>query len=135
MATDIPPHNIREIASACIHLLDKPKATVKDLLTHVKGPDFPTGAEIISNKDDIASIYETGRGAIRTRAVYHEEGDIVITALPYQVSGTKILEQIAQQMQAKKLPMVVDLRDENQIMKIQPALSSCPDLTGSTYWH
>ena len=114
MATDIPSHNIREIASACIHLLDKPKATVKDLLTHVKGPDFPTGAEIISSKEDIASIYETGRGAVRTRAVYHEEeGDIVITALPYQVSGTKVLEQIARQMQAKKLPMVVDLRDES----------------------
>ncbi len=114
MATDIPPHNIREVASACIHLLDKPKATVKDLLTHIKGPDFPTGAEIISSKDDIASIYETGRGAVRTRAVYHQEdGDIVITALPYQVSGTKVLEQIAQQMQTKKLPMVVDLRDES----------------------
>lgn len=114
MATDIPPHNIREVASACIHLLDKPKATVKDLLTHVKGPDFPTGAEIISSQEDIQAIYETGKGAIRTRAIFHEEdGDIVITALPYQVSGTKILEQIAQQMNAKKLPMVVDLRDES----------------------
>lgn len=114
MATDIPPHNIREVASACIHLLDKPKASVKDLLTHVKAPDFPTGAEIISSKEDIESIYETGKGAVRTRAVYHiEDGDIVITALPFQVSGTKILEQIAQQMQAKKLPMVVDLRDES----------------------
>lgn len=114
MATDIPPHNIKEIASACLHLLDKPKATVKDLLTHVKGPDFPTGAEIISSKEDIVSIYETGKGAIRTRAIYHEEdSDIVITHLPYQVSGSKILEQMAHQMNAKKLPMVVDLRDES----------------------
>lgn len=114
MATDIPPHNIREVASACIHLLDNPKATVQDLLLHVKGPDFPTHAEIISSKEDIASIYETGRGAVRTRAVYHEEdGDIVITALPFQVSGSKILEQMAHQMHAKKLPMVVDLRDES----------------------
>jgi len=114
MATDIPPHNIKEVASACLHLLDKPKATVKDLLTHVKGPDFPTGAEIISSKEDIVSIYETGKGAIRTRAIYHEEdGDIVITHLPYQVSGSKILEQMAHQMHAKKLPMVVDLRDES----------------------
>tara|TARA_R110002072_G_scaffold104540_3_gene229042 strand:- start:24222 stop:26474 length:2253 start_codon:yes stop_codon:yes gene_type:complete len=114
MATDIPPHNIKEVASACLHLLDNPKATVRDLLTHVKGPDFPTGAEIISSKEDILSIYETGKGAVRTRAIFHEEdGDIVITALPFQVSGSKILEQIAQQMNAKKLPMVVDLRDES----------------------
>ncbi|MFT5015077.1 MAG: topoisomerase-4 subunit A, partial [Dinoroseobacter sp.] len=114
MATDIPPHNIKEVASACLHLLDKPKATVKDLLSHVKGPDFPTGAEIISSKEDIVSIYETGKGAIRTRAIYHEEdGDIVITHLPYQVSGSKILEQMAHQMNAKKLPMIVDLRDES----------------------
>ncbi|MFT4796984.1 MAG: topoisomerase-4 subunit A [Candidatus Azotimanducaceae bacterium] len=114
MATDIPPHNIKEVASACIHLLDNPKATVQDLLTHVKGPDFPTGAEIISSKEDIASIYETGKGSVRTRAIYHEEdGDIVITALPFQVSGSKILEQMAAQMHAKKLPMVVDLRDES----------------------
>ena len=114
MATDIPPHNLREVATACIRLLDKPKSTVRDLCEHIKGPDFPTGAEIISTKEDIQQIYETGRGAIRTRAVFRiEDGDIVITALPFQVSGTKILEQIAAQMQAKKLPMVVDLRDES----------------------
>ena len=114
MATDIPPHNINEVVSACIHLLDQPRATVADLCEHIQGPDFPTEAEIISSKADIRQIYETGRGAIRTRAVYEvEDGDIVITAIPFQVSGTKILEQIAAQMQAKKLPMVVDLRDES----------------------
>lgn len=114
MATDIPPHNIREVASACIRLLDKPKSSVADLMEHIKAPDFPTGAEIISSNADIREIYEKGRGMIRTRAVYAiEEGEIVITALPYQVSGTRIMEQIAQQMQAKKLPMVVDLRDES----------------------
>ncbi len=114
MATDILPHNLREVASACIRLLDKPKSTTSEICEHVKGPDFPTGAEIISSKDDILQIYETGRGSIRARAIYEvEAGDIVITALPYQVSGTKILEQIAAQMQAKKLPMVVDLRDES----------------------
>jgi topoisomerase-4 subunit A len=114
MATDIPPHNVKEVVSACIRLLDQPKATVEDLCEHIKGPDFPTNAEIISSAADIRQIYSTGRGAIRTRAVYEEEdGDIVITAIPFQVSGTKILEQIAAQMQAKKLPMVVDLRDES----------------------
>jgi len=114
MATDILPHNLNEVVSACIRLLDNPKSTLKDICEHIKGPDFPTGAEIISNRDDILQIYETGRGGIRARAVFHEEsGDIVITALPYQVSGTKILEQIAAQMQAKKLPMVADLRDES----------------------
>ncbi|HIG41307.1 MAG: DNA topoisomerase IV subunit A [bacterium] len=114
MATDIPSHNLNEVASACIRLLDKPKSTVKDLMQHIKGPDFPTEAEIISSPDDIQQIYETGRGSVRTRAVYTvEDGDVVITALPFQVSGTKILEQIAAQMQAKKLPMVVDLRDES----------------------
>ncbi len=114
MATDILPHNLREVATACIRLLEKPKSTTLDLLEHIKGPDFPTGAEIISSKDDIRQMYETGRGSIRARAVYVEEGgDIIILALPYQVSGTRILEQIAGQMQAKKLPMVVDLRDES----------------------
>ena len=114
MATDIPPHNINEVVSACIRLLDQPKASVTDLLEHVQGPDFPTNAEIISSAAEIRQIYETGRGAVRTRAVYEiEDGDIVITAIPFQVSGTKILEQIAAQMQAKKLPMVVDLRYES----------------------
>jgi topoisomerase-4 subunit A len=114
MATDILPHNLREVVSACIRLLDNPKSSLRDVMDHVKGPDFPTGAEIITSSEDIQQIYETGRGAIRARAVYNkEEGDIVITTLPYQVSGTKVLEQIAAQMQSKKLPMVVDLRDES----------------------
>ncbi|MBD3646783.1 MAG: DNA topoisomerase IV subunit A, partial [Pseudomonadales bacterium] len=114
MATDILPHNLKEVASACIRLLDKPKSTVKDLCEHIKGPDFPTGAEIVSSRKDLQEIYETGRGMVKARAVYTKEsGEIVITALPYQVSGGKILEQIAGQMHAKKLPMVVDLRDES----------------------
>ena len=114
MATDIPPHNLREVASACVRLLDEPKATVEQICEHIKGPDYPTDAEIITPKEDIRKLYETGRGSVRMRAVYdNESGDIVITALPHQVSGAKILEQIAQQMQAKKLPMVSDLRDES----------------------
>ncbi|MBT4160929.1 MAG: DNA topoisomerase IV subunit A [Gammaproteobacteria bacterium] len=114
MATDILPHNLNEVVSACIRLLDKPKSTLNDILEHIRGPDFPTGAEIISPVEEIIQIYETGRGGVRARAVFaREDGDIVITALPFQVSGTKILEQIASQMQAKKLPMVIDLRDES----------------------
>ncbi|OXY83622.1 DNA topoisomerase IV subunit A [Oceanimonas doudoroffii] len=114
MATDIPPHNARELANACVHLLDHPKATVSELMAHVAGPDYPTQAEIITPRADIQKIYETGKGSIKMRAVYHQEqGDIVITALPHQASGAKILEQIAGQMQAKKLPMVADLRDES----------------------
>ncbi|WP_427979198.1 DNA topoisomerase IV subunit A [Agarivorans sp.] len=114
MATDIPPHNVREVANACVHLLDSPKASLEDLLGYVKGPDYPTEAEIITPARDIRKIYETGRGSVKMRAVFHsEEGEVVITALPHQVSGAKVLEQIAAQMQAKKLPMVVDLRDES----------------------
>jgi topoisomerase-4 subunit A len=114
MSTDIPPHNIREVVSACIRLLDEPKATISELCEHVLGPDYPTDAEIISNPDEIAKIYETGNGQVRMRAVYEQETDgIIITALPYQVSGARVLEQIAQQMNAKKLPMVDDLRDES----------------------
>lgn len=114
MATDVPPHNLREVAAACIRLLDNPRSTTADLCEHIKGPDFPTGADIISSREDLLQLYETGRGVVRTRACYEvEDGDIIITALPFQVSGTKILEQIAAQMQAKKLPMVVDLRDES----------------------
>ena len=114
MATDIPPHNVREIADACVHLIEHPKAEVSDLLEFVQGPDYPTDAEIITPKTDIEKIYQTGRGSIKMRAVYDvEQGDIVITALPHQASGGKILEQIAGQMTAKKLPMVVDLRDES----------------------
>src|SRR5690606_7609152 len=107
MATDIPPHNLREVARACIHLLDQPNATSAELCEFVKGPDFPTAAEIISPPEEIRQMYETGRGTIKCRAVYHtEDGDIVITALPYQVSGARVLEQIAAQMQKKKLPMI-----------------------------
>lgn len=114
MATDIPPHNVNEIADACVHLIEQPKAEVADLLPFVKGPDYPTDAEIITPTSDIEKIYQTGRGSIKMRAVYEQEhGEIVITALPHQASGSKILEQIASQMQAKKLPMVVDLRDES----------------------
>ncbi len=114
MATDIPPHNVREIADACVHLIEQPKAEVADLLEFVKGPDYPTDAEIITPKAEIEKIYQTGRGSIRMRAVYDiEQGEVVITALPHQASGGKILEQIANQMTAKKLPMVVDLRDES----------------------
>ena len=114
MATDIPPHNAREVAHACAALLDNPHSTVTDLMQYVKGPDYPTDAEIISPAADLAAIYETGRGSVKMRAIYQQEdGDIVITALPHQTSGAKVLEQIAAQMQAKKLPMVSDLRDES----------------------
>ena len=114
MATDIPPHNLREVASACVRLLESPKSTLKELCEHIKGPDFPTEAEIITPQKDILEIYQTGRGGIRQRACYEmEDGAVIITALPYQVSGGKILEQIAAQMIAKKLPMVEDLRDES----------------------
>ncbi len=114
MSTDIPPHNLREVVSACIRLLDEPKATVADLCEHVSGPDFPTEAEIITPANEIRNLYETGHGSIKMRAVWEKEnGEIVITALPHQVSPAKVLEQIAAQMQAKKLPMVEDLRDES----------------------
>ena len=114
MATDILPHNLREVARACTYLLDNPEASVARLCQKVKGPDFPTAAEIITPTADLKKIYETGRGSVKARAIYEiEDGDIVITALPYQVSGAKVLEQIAAQMQQKKLPMVSDLRDES----------------------
>ncbi len=114
MATDIPPHNMREIITAAIRLIDSSRTTIEELCEHVKGPDFPTDAEIITPKADILKIYETGHGSIRMRAKWvKEDGDIVITAIPHQVSGAKLLEQIAAQMQAKKLPMVEDLRDES----------------------
>jgi len=114
MATDIPPHNLVEITNACIHLLENSDATLKDLMKFVKGPDYPTRAEIITPASDIREIYKTGNGTIRARAVYTQEnGDIIITALPHQVSGAKVMEQIAEQMVAKKLPTVSDLRDES----------------------
>ncbi|RLA25586.1 MAG: DNA topoisomerase IV subunit A, partial [Gammaproteobacteria bacterium] len=114
MATDIPPHNLREVANACVHLLDEPKASLEDLFKFIQGPDYPTDAEIVSSREDIQKIYINGNGSIRMRAKYElEEHNIVITALPHQVSGAKLLEQIAAQMQAKKLPMIEDLRDES----------------------
>lgn len=114
MATDFPPHNLTEIGNACIALLDEPDMTISELLKIVKGPDFPSDAEIITPKAEIKEIYKKGHGSFKTRAkVKFEQNDIVITALPYQVSGAKVLEQIASQMQAKKLPMVADLRDES----------------------
>lgn len=114
MATDIPPHNIREVAAACKLLLRKPKASVKEICNYIKGPDYPTRAKIITSPDDLLATYEVGRGQIRTRALWHQEDEyIVVTALPYQSSPARIIEQIAQQMIDKKLPMVVDLRDES----------------------
>lgn len=114
MATDILPHNLREVVSACVHLLDSPKATLADLMTHVKGPDFPSHAEIITGKADLEAMYESGRGSVRARARWRtENGEVVIDALPYQASPAKILEQIAAQMNGKTLPMLSDLRDES----------------------
>lgn len=114
MATDIPPHNLREVVQACIALLENEKMSLEEIQQLVPGPDFPTKAEIITPKSDIANIYRNGNGSLRMRAVYTvEDGDIIITALPYQVSGAKIMEQIAQQMREKKLPLVEDLRDES----------------------
>ncbi|WP_101674734.1 DNA topoisomerase IV subunit A [Alloalcanivorax mobilis] len=114
MSTDIPPHNLREVAQACIHLLKDPGASLDDLVEFIQGPDFPTEAEIITPRNDIIRMYAEGKGSLKMRAVYEQEdGDIVVTALPYQVSGAKVLEQIADQMQKKKLPMVSDLRDES----------------------
>ena len=114
MATDIPPHNLREVVSACIRLLDNSRTSLDDLCDHVKGPDFPSGGEIVTPQAEIRDIYRTGYGSIRQRAVWVDEnGDIAITALPYQVSGERVIEQIANQMNAKKLPMVGDIRDES----------------------
>jgi topoisomerase-4 subunit A len=114
MATDIPPHNLNEVAAAAVHLLDNPKATVDELCEHIPGPDFPTGGEIITARKDLLAAYTSGSGSVRIRARYEREnGDIIVTELPYQVSGNKVLEQIAGQMAAKKLPMVADLRDES----------------------
>jgi topoisomerase-4 subunit A len=114
MSTDIPPHNLRELAAALIHLIDEPDASVRKLMKHLPGPDLPTGGEIVSPRAELIRMYETGNGSFKARATYEEEdGEIVITALPYQVSGAKLLEQIAEQMRAKKLPMVEDLRDES----------------------
>ena len=114
MATDIPPHNLKEVVTACVRLLDEPDLSIRELCKHVQGPDFPTGGEIVSPRADLKQIYETGNGTFKARAVYEiEDGEIVLTQLPYQVSGDKVQEQIAAQMQAKKLPMLENIRDES----------------------
>ena len=114
MATDVPPHNLREVVSACIRLLDEPRATVEQLCEHIRAPDFPTEAQIITSREELLQVYRDGKGSLRSRAVWSvENGDIVITALPHQTSPARLLEQIALQMQDKKLPTVVDLRDES----------------------
>lgn len=114
MATDVPPHNVGEIVSACVRLLDDPDATVRDLCEHVRGPDYPTSAEIITPAGDLLNMYETGHGSVRARATFvKEHANIVITALPHQVSPSKVIEQIAAQMRAKKLPWLEDIRDES----------------------
>ena len=114
MSTDVPPHNLNEVASALVHLIDNPKSSVAQIMKHIKGPDFPTGGELVSPKSEIREIYATGSGTLRLRASYKiEDGDIVITSLPHQISGAKVQEQIAAQMRAKKLPQVDDLRDES----------------------
>jgi topoisomerase IV subunit A len=116
MATDIPPHNLREVAAACVHLLEEPDATTRALLKHIKGPDLPTGGEIISPRTDLIAFYESGVGGFKARAVWEQEedsGHIIITQLPFQVSGSRVQEQIAQQIRDKKLPMVDDVRDES----------------------
>jgi topoisomerase-4 subunit A len=114
MATDVPPHNIREVANALIHLLDEPDLSTEALCKHIKGPDYPTKAEIITSANDIRAMYQTGIGSVRMRALYkREDKSLVIHTLPHQVSGERIIEQIADQMRARKLPMVDDLRDES----------------------
>ena len=114
MATDVPPHNLNEVVSACVRLLEDPDATTRDLCEHVLGPDYPTEAEIITPRADLVSMYETGHGSVRARAVYDKDGaNIVVTALPHQVSPSKVIEQIATQMRAKKLPWLEDIRDES----------------------
>ncbi|OOY65495.1 DNA topoisomerase IV subunit A [Solemya velum gill symbiont] len=114
MATDIPPHNLREVVAACIRLIESPKSTVSELMEGVQGPDFPTEAEIISTREELQKIYESGNGSVRMRATWeHEQGEVVVHALPYQVSGSKVMEQIAHQMRAKKMPWIEDLRDES----------------------
>jgi topoisomerase-4 subunit A len=114
MATDIPPHNLREVVNACVALLDDPELTTRKIMAHVKGPDLPTGGEIVSPRADLVQMYETGNGSFKARATYEiEDGEIVIDALPFQVSGSKVLEQIEALRQQKKLPMVDFTRDES----------------------
>ena len=116
MSTDVPPHNLNEVASAVVHLIDNPKATIAQVMKHIKGPDFPTGGEIVSSAADIRDIYKTGSGTLRLRAKYRlEDGNIVITELPHQISGKKIQEQVALQITSKKLPHATDIRDESDL--------------------
>jgi len=114
MATDVPPHNLGEVVAACVHLLDNPQASVAELCAHLPGPDYPGGAEIITSATDLQHIYQTGNGSVRARALFNREANqIVITALPHQVSPSKVIDQIAAQMRAKKLPWLDDVRDES----------------------
>src|SRR5215472_1781609 len=114
MATDIPPHNLREVANACITLLEDPETTTAGLMKHIKGPDLPTGAEIISPRSDLKEFYEKGVGTFKARATYEiEDGNVVVNAFPHQVSPGRVAEQIAEQIRAKKLPMIDDVRDES----------------------
>ena len=135
MATDVPPHNMREIGAACLQLLKSPKSSLDDLLQHVKGPDFPNGAEIITPAAELRAVYESGNGTLRMRATWRrEEGNIIIDALPHQASPTKVMEQIAAQMNGKKLPMLDDLRDEadqdNPIRMVLVPRSNRVDIEG-----
>ena len=119
MSTDIPPHNLEEVTAACIQLLDKKRTSLEEIMQHIKGPDFPGGGEIVSSREDILNAYQTGKGMLRLRATYElEKKEIVITALPYQVSVTRVMEQIAAQVHAKKLPIIKDLRDESDEEKL-----------------
>jgi len=114
LSTDVPPHNLSEVAKALVHLIEEPESTLGKIMKYIKGPDFPTGGELVSSISDIREIYKSGNGTLRLRATYEKEGnDIIINSLPYQISGNKILEQIAAQMRSKKLPLVEDLRDES----------------------
>ena len=119
MSTDIPPHNLEEVTAACIQLLDKKRTSLEEIMQHIQGPDFPGGGEIVSSREDILNAYQTGKGMLRLRATYElEKKEIVITALPYQVSVTRVMEQIAAQVHAKKLPIIKDLRDESDEEKL-----------------
>ncbi|HHQ69729.1 MAG TPA: DNA topoisomerase IV subunit A [Halothiobacillaceae bacterium] len=114
LSTDIPPHNLREVVDACVALLDDPDIELSELCRIIPGPDFPTEAEIITPRADLHQLYATGTGTVRQRARYKlQDGQIIVDALPFQASGSKVLEQIAAQMQAKKLPLLSDLRDES----------------------
>ena len=115
MATDVPPHNLREVIAGCVALLENPNTSIEELMEFIPAPDYPNEAQIITSKEELIKLYTTGHGSIRQRAHYEvEDGvNVVIDALPYQVSGSKLMEQVAAQMRAKKLPMVVDLRDES----------------------